>query len=507
MLVGMKRVMIWRMVAIVWAVLGALPGLAGVPEVVRVATFNASLNRGSFGQLFTDLVSPGAGTAGVQQARRIAEIVQRNAPDILLINEFDWDPRVDGRGRTVWDLFHDNYLAVPQNGQAALSFPYRYSAAPNTGFSPYDADEDGVAEVAVPPAGSPGFLDFDNSGTAVVVPGSQAYGNDCYGFGEFRGRYGMVVYSRYPIVPSGIRTFRKLPWRDMPGARLPDDAGRPGVGDWYSEAELGVFRLSSKSHWDVPVDLGNGVMVHVLVSHPTPPVFDGAEDRNGKRNADEIRFWADYIDPARSGWVVDDAGRRGGLRAGGRFVLLGDCNADPVKGDSVPGAAQQLTGHGLVQSQLVPSAQRYGNSTTNTADFAQDLRVDYVLPSRAGWVVLDGAVYWPAGTHPQASLVTNANASDHRLVWMDVRPAVALEEAVVRLDAAWTGSAVRLTWGGSSGYRYAVEEAAALADGNWTPVPGAAVSGSAGAGFSVEVVPEAGGRRYYRLRVSFSEGG
>lgn len=503
---GMKRAMIWRIV-VGCVALGVEHGLAGVPEVVRVATFNASLNRGTFGQLFTDLVSPGAGTAGVQQARRIAEIVQRNAPDILLVNEFDWDPRVDGRGRTVWDLFHDNYLAVPQNGQAALSFPHRYAAEPNTGFSPYDLDEDGVAEVPVPPAGSSGFLDFDNSGTAVTAPGSQAYGNDCYGFGEFRGRYGMVVYSRYPLVRSGIRTFRKLLWRDMPGARLPDDAGRPGPDDWYSESELAVFRLSSKSHWDIPVDLGNGVVVHVLVSHPTPPVFDGVEDRNGKRNADEIRFWADYIDPARSGWVVDDAGLRGGLRGGERFVVMGDCNADPVKGDSVPGAAQQLTAHGLVNAQLVPSAQRYGNGTTNTADFAQDLRVDYVLPSRAGWQVLDGAVYWPVGAHPQAALVTNANASDHRLVWLDVRPVVSLEEAVVGLEARWTGSAVRLTWGGSGGYRYAVEEAAVLAEGNWTPVVGAEVSGSTDAGFSVDLEPGAGGRRYYRLRVSFSEGG
>jgi hypothetical protein len=130
-----------------------------------------------------------------------------------------------------------------------------------------------------------------------------------------------------------------------------------------------------------------------------------------------------------------------------------------------------------------------------------------VLPSRAGWVVLDGAVYWPVGTHPQASLVANANASDHRLVWLEVRPAVSLEEAVVGLDAAWNGSAVRLTWHGSTGYRYAVEEAAELAEGNWKPVVGAVVSGSASAGFSVALVPEAGGRWYYRLRVSFSEGG
>ena len=73
------------------------------------------------------------------------------------------------------------------------------------------------------------------------------------------------------------------------------------------------MRLSSKSHWDVPVTVGAHT-VHVLASHPTPPTFDGPEDRNGRRNHDEIRFWADYISSLRSGYIVDDAGRRGGSR-------------------------------------------------------------------------------------------------------------------------------------------------------------------------------------------------
>ena len=100
----------------------------------------------------------------------------------------------------------------------------------------------------------------------------------------------------YPIDPTGIRTFQKFLWKDMPGARLPDDPATPAPADWYSPAELNVFRLSSKSHWDLPV-LIDGKVVHFLTSHPTPPVFDGPEDRNGTRNFDEIRLWADYITP------------------------------------------------------------------------------------------------------------------------------------------------------------------------------------------------------------------
>ena len=85
----------------------------------------------------------------------------------------------------------------------------------------------------------------------------------------------------------------------MPGNLIP--AG------FYDPEELDVFRLSSKNHVDVPVKIDNGT-VHFLVSHPTPPVFDGPEDRNGTRNHDEIRFWADYVDPARSGYIYDDDG-------------------------------------------------------------------------------------------------------------------------------------------------------------------------------------------------------
>ena len=103
----------------------------------------------------------------------------------------------------------------------------------------------------------------------------------------------MAVFSKYPIDTAGARTFQTFRWADMPGALLPID---PATGQsWYSPAELEVVRLSSKSHWDVPIQIGSGRPVHFLVSHPTPPVFDGPEDRNGRRNFDEIRFWADYV--------------------------------------------------------------------------------------------------------------------------------------------------------------------------------------------------------------------
>ena len=184
---------------------------------------------------------------------------------------------------------------MPQNGARPIDYPYRFVAPSNTGIpSGFDLDNNGRS---------------DHAGTGG--------GNDAFGFGLFPGQFGMAVYSMHSDrLPQASRTFQIFLWKDMPGALLPDDPATAAPHDWYSPAELAIFRLSSKSHWDVPIEIGHGKDVHFLVSHPTPPVFDGPEDRNGTRNHDEIRFWADYITPRPSGYIYDDAGRRGGLQPG-----------------------------------------------------------------------------------------------------------------------------------------------------------------------------------------------
>ena len=461
------------------------PALAAAapPAVVRFGTYNSSLNRPAAGQLFTDMSAPAS--TGAAQIKRIAEILQRNAPDVLLINEFDYDDtHRDGQGRTVVELFQDNFLSVSQNGAPAIHFPYHFTAPSNTGVH--------------------SGLDFDNSGGITTTQGSDPYGNDCYGFGWFPGQYGMVVYSKFPINTAAVRTFQNFLWKNMPAALLPDDSTTLQPKDWYNTAELNVFRLSSKSHWDLPIDLG-GVTVHFLVDHPTPPTFDGPEDRNGKRNHDEIRFWADYIDPARATYHRDDAGVTGGLPAGLRFVIAGDHNADPVRGDSVAGAALQFTTHPLINNTIVPSAAAYGNNTTNTANFSPtNLRVDYVLPSLLGFNILNSAVYWPIGSHPQASLVTNGNASDHRMVWVDVQPVPAISETVRNLKTSVNGGLMVITFTAATGYSYTLEESPNLPTGPWTAVPGAAVTVDAAMNASVSVPMTVPGKRYFRVKVGFA---
>lgn len=395
----------------------AVPVRAGEADgqaSIRFATFNASLNRSSAGALVTELAVPGSA-----QPDTVAEIIQRVRPDVLLINEFDYDDNgIAAAG------FQENYLSVPHGDAEPIVYPYRFVAPSNTGV--------------------PSGFDLDNSGAA-----GDFAPNDAFGFGFFPGQFGMAVYSMYPIEFERIRTFQHFLWKDMPGARLPID---PASGQsWYSPEELDVLRLSSKSHWDVPVTIpkrdgmrgGNGdsKTVHFLVSHPTPPVFDGPEDRNGTRNFDEIRFWADYVIPSRSAYVYDDDGRTGGLPAGALFVIAGDQNSDPLDGDSIPGAAQQLLEHPLVNSRVTPASAgaveqsalqgganllHLSDPAFDTADFADgapgNLRADYVLP-RKNLRITNAAVFWPESDDPLFPLVGTFPfpSSDHRLVWIDVR--------------------------------------------------------------------------------------
>jgi len=400
---------------------------------VRFSTFNLSLNRDAAGQLVSDLKEPAvADPTGNAEARRIeqvqrdAEVIQRVNPDVLLLNEFDY---VTGEGGyEAVDLFRANFIAVPQNniagtvGSSAINFPYRFVAPSNTGIAS-------------------GF-DLNNNGSVVTTPGVSGYGDDAYGFGEYPGQYGMALLSKYPI--ERVRTFQNFLWKDMPDNLLNNDPSpaATNLATFYSAEERNALRLSSKSHWDVTLNI-RGTPVHVLVSHPTPPVFDTAEDRNGKRNHDEIRFWKDYINGAT--YMYDDAGTFGGLAVNTPFVIMGDQNADPLAGDSYQSAINQLLTDPLVNdgaahrprnnggSRAEQTSPNAGDPEFDTADFNNsspgNLRADYVLPSVAGLTPTGGAVFWLVPTDPLYELTGRVNApnlyagfptSDHRMTSLNV---------------------------------------------------------------------------------------
>lgn len=354
---------------------------------VRVATFNAAMSGESPFELEAAIAS-----RNDEKLKAIAQIIQRVRPDILLLQEFDVDPT----GRLARE-FVDHYLKVPQSGSTPIDYAYRYSPEANTGI--------------------PSGVDLNNDGE-LTIP------QDAHGWGAYPGQYGMVVLSRFPIRAAEARSFRKLRWRDMPRNLMPRQH--------YSREALSLLRLSSKTHEDVPVTLPGGVDLHLLISHPTPPVFDGPEDRNGRRNHDEIRLWADYLSGGQ------DAAYLGAeLPAEALAIVMGDMNADPADGESVPGSIQQLLDHPRLRAGYIPDSRgavadtrRDGRVNTehrtlsahDTADFSEppgNLRVDYVIPS-TGLAISGKGVYWPERSETLLNL-----ASDHRLVWIDVRPGLA----------------------------------------------------------------------------------
>ncbi|MDT8343250.1 MAG: endonuclease/exonuclease/phosphatase family protein [Thermohalobaculum sp.] len=361
---------------------------------IRIATFNVALSRPGAGLLERDIAKR------TPQVLAVAEIVLRVRPDVILLQEFDRDPA--GRALAAFAAL----LADGVAGQPGAGYPHRHQGPVNTG--------------------EPSGLDLDGDGRRMGPA-------DAWGFGTYPGHYGMAVLSRLPLGP--VRSFRLLPWSAMPGANRPRRTdGQP----FHDDAVWRALRLSSKAHWIVPLHLPGGV-VDLLAAHPTPPVFDGPEDRNGARNGDEIALLAAIIDGA--GWLRDDAGVPGGLAPDAAFVVAGDLNADPADGEARHEAIAALLAHprladprpsspGAAESARLQAAANTGHRTpaaTDTADWRDqpgpgNLRVDYLLPS-AGLSVTGRGVFWPVADDPLARLVAGARgpaSSDHRLVWLDI---------------------------------------------------------------------------------------
>jgi len=364
---------------------------------IRFATFNTSLYSEDAGGLIERLRMDDSA------AKKIAAVIQHQRPDILLLNEFDYD----AEGSAV-DIFLKDFLGKPQDGQKPIDYPYVFSAPVNTGVQ--------------------SGMDLDNNGT--IGGNGRDRGNDAYGYGLHPGQYGMLVLSQYPIDRNNIRTFRNLLWKNLPGASIPLNPATNTL--WYKPEVWARLRLSSKSHWDVPIETPRGI-VHFLVSHPTPPVFDGPEDRNGARNHDEIKLWADYLSHEKAEWLCDDNGICGGLPSDARFVIAGDLNAHPPDGDGKPGTMRQLLDHPRVLKHAAPrsegaviSSQTVGQGNLNhKGDPAEDtgffgpkvgnMRLDYVLPS-VNLTISGSGVFW---LKPGDTGYAWMDASDHHMVWLD----------------------------------------------------------------------------------------
>ena len=219
---------------------------------------------------------------------------------------------------------------------------------------------------------------------------------DAQGYGRFAGEAGIAVLSRRPILRDTARDFSAYLWRDLPGADLPPD---------MTDAARAIQRLSTSGHWEVPLDLGSGQILRLLTWYATPPVFDGPEDRNGRRNHDEAAFWLRLLDGDLPFPPPEPP-----------FILLGQSNLDPLDGEGRRGAIQALLTHPALQDPAPRGTAAHtdpgqqGDPALDTAlyDFG-GLRVEVILPS-ATLNVSAAGMLTPA----------DQTASRHHPIWVDL---------------------------------------------------------------------------------------
>lgn len=339
-------------------------------ETLRVATFNAELQGDGPGLLLRDLTRKDS-----VQIEAVVRVIARTSPDILALQGIDWD--YEG---AALNAFADLLAA------SGMSYPHHFTARPNSGMATgLDLDLDGDGRL-----GGPG---------------------DAQGFGGFTGQSGLAVLSRYPILTERVRDLSSLLWRNMPDALLPIYEDRT---PFPSEAAQAIQRLSSTAHWIVPIELPDDTILSLMTFHASPPVFDGPEDRNGRRNHDEILLWRVILD-GEFGDAPD------------RFVIAGDANLDPHDSDGRTEAMRALLADPRLQdprpasagAAAMPDQDHKSQNALDTVDWdgIGRFRVDYVLPS-AHLVVTDAGVFWPAPDEPGHDEALAA--SRHRLVWVDL---------------------------------------------------------------------------------------
>lgn len=293
-------------------------------------------------------------------------VLQRLDADILVLTGMDHDPALLALRALARRL--DN---------AGLAYPHLHAPRPNSGL----------------PTGH----DVNGNGTTHDPA-------DAQGWGRFPGAGGSAILSRLPLRIDRATDHSAFLWRDLPGHLMPPT----------DPALAAVQRLSSHSHLQLPVALPDGGTLTLLIWHATPPVFDGPEDRNGRRNHDEAAFWLRLLD-----------GRLPAPPPAPPFVLLGDANLDPTDGDGRPQAMTALLTHPLLQDpaprgthgRVEPAHQGDPALDTVFYDGLGGLRLDYVLPSR-DLAIAGAGVLWPPPDDPFAA--TRATASRHAPVWVDI---------------------------------------------------------------------------------------
>lgn len=331
-------------------------------DTLRVATWNAELSRDGPGLLLRDILR-----GDDDQAEAVAQVIAGVAPDILLLQNVDYD-----MGLRALTALRDLIAAQ------GLRYGHMFARLPNTGMAT-GLDMDGDGRLGEP--------------------------EDAQGHGAFAGQGGMAILSRYPVDMDGVQDMSGVLWRDVPQAMLPMVDGAP----FPSAKAQNMLRLADVAQWVVPLQHETG-RIMLLAFHANAPVFDGPEDRNGRRNHDQLRFWQHYLDGAFG--PAPDA----------RFVLLGHANQDPNRSEGIKSGIRGLLADPRVADPMpLRTGAPPGDPPEATVEWPRvdppQMRVSYVLPSRDLRVVASG-VHWPM-TGEGARLLELA--SRHRMVWVDLQ--------------------------------------------------------------------------------------
>ncbi|WP_245190914.1 endonuclease/exonuclease/phosphatase family protein [Jannaschia formosa] len=289
------------------------------------------------------------------QAQAVLDVIAAARADVILLLDVDWDHSARGAEAL--------RAALAEDG---LDYPHLVARAPN--------------------AGRPSGFDLDGNGRLGEA-------RDALGYGRFTGDGGMVLLSRHPLGP--VEDLSDTLWSargPIPTEVLPLEAAE-------------TVPLASVAQWIVPLHVG-ATELTLVTMNASIPIYDGPEDRNGRRNADELAFVAELAGTAAIP------------------VVLGRANLDPRDGEGQRPALAALLAHPKLRDPAPRGMGgggegHAGDPALDTADLGGPgpLRLDYVLPARS-LPVAGAGVDWPAAGDPRAEAV--AAASRGRLVWVDL---------------------------------------------------------------------------------------
>ncbi|MDB2408051.1 endonuclease/exonuclease/phosphatase family protein [Jannaschia sp.] len=217
-----------------------------------------------------------------EQAQATLDVILHAQADIVLLLNVDWDH--GGRGaQALRDAL----------SKAGLDYPHIVAVRPTTG--------------------RPSGFDLDGNGALGEA-------RDALGYGRFTGDGGMVLLSRVPLGVVDDRSDLLWSMRSIaPAEVLPEGADT-------------IVPLASVAQWIVPLRVGAADLTLITMNANTP-VFDGPEDRNGRRNADELGYIAELADTLPNP------------------IVLGRANLDPLDGAGLRGAITALLTHPARQDQ------------------------------------------------------------------------------------------------------------------------------------------------------------